>query len=76
MKKLLKEYQLSSIEDYYCIIRDSYVNGQRKQSKEQSKEQFNAMPKANRVEFVKEMLFDHSNHLAGAEFFFNALHNL
>ena len=48
MKKLLKSYDLNSDQQYYEMIVTSVINGQRTQAREQ----FKAMPKANRKEFV------------------------
>ena len=44
MKKLLKLYGVSTPEEYYSIIVESFINGQRTQAIEQ----FNAMPATNR----------------------------
>lgn len=49
MKKLLKIYGLTNEFDYYLIISESFTNGQ----KTQAKEQFKAMPKINRIDFIK-----------------------
>lgn len=48
MKKLLDAYEFETTEQYYEMVQDSYINGQKKQAKEQ----FLAMPKDNRREFV------------------------
>ena len=48
MKKLLKIYGLSSDMQYYETIAESLINGQKKQAIEQ----FRAMPKNNRIQFV------------------------
>ena len=48
MKKLLKEYNLNSDMQYYEIILDSITNGQRNQAINQ----FKALPKANKKQFV------------------------
>lgn len=73
MKKLLKIYGLQSIEDYRNMVLDSYNNGQRKQAKKQ----FTAMPKSERVLFVKDMIYYYMpKPIDGSIFFFNALHNL
>lgn len=45
MKTLLKRYDLTEVNEYYQLIADSFINGQRKQAIEQ----FKAMPKADRV---------------------------
>lgn len=49
MKKLLKEYGFNSDMQYFEMIVESVINGQRTQAKEQ----FNAMPKENKKDFVK-----------------------
>ena len=49
MKKLLKTYGLNSDMQYFEMIVESFINGQRIQAVEQ----FKAMPKANRISFVK-----------------------
>lgn len=50
MKKLLKEYGLNSDMQYFEMIAESFLNGQISQAKEQ----FKAMPKANRVKMLHE----------------------
>lgn len=52
MKGLLKEYSLNSDMAYYEMIAESFLNGQF----EQGYRFFNAMPKANRVQFIKSAL--------------------
>ena len=54
MKKLLKSYGLNSDMQYYELIVDSVINGQRTQAKEQ----FKAMSKKERKQFVKSVLTD------------------
>lgn len=49
MKKLLKIYGLTNDFEYYTIITESFINGQITQAKEQ----FKAMPKSNRIDFMK-----------------------
>ena len=49
MKNLLKEYQLNSDMQYFEMIVNSFHNGQFTQAYSQ----FDAMPKANKVGFVK-----------------------
>lgn len=49
MKKLLKTYGLTEVQEYYEMIVESFLNGQHSQAREQ----FCAMPKAQRVEFVQ-----------------------
>lgn len=49
MKKLLKIYSLNSDMGYYELIVSSFLNGQLNQAYEQ----FRAMPKYNRVDFLK-----------------------
>ena len=53
MKKLLKEYDLTEVYQYYDMIIDSVINGQR----EQAKVQFLAMPKDYQKRFLIEILF-------------------
>jgi hypothetical protein len=48
MKKLLKAYKFTEIEQYYDMIWMSIVNGHNPQAQRQ----FLAMPKLNRKEFV------------------------
>jgi hypothetical protein len=52
MKKLLKTYELNSDMQYYEMIIDSVINGQRTQAKEQ----FKAMPKDNKKMFINANL--------------------
>lgn len=52
MKKLLKEYNLFSDMQYFEIIADSFLNGQIAQAKNQ----FSAMSKQYRKDFVKSAL--------------------
>jgi len=49
MKKLLKAYGLISDMGYYELIVNSFLNGQFSQAYDQ----FRAMPKSNRVDFLK-----------------------
>lgn len=49
MKKLLKDYGLNSDMQYFEIIVDSFHNGQFTQAYSQ----FEAMPKANKLNFLK-----------------------
>ena len=49
MKKLLKDYELTNITDYYEMIILSVINGNRTQAKEQFKE----MKKEYRKDFLK-----------------------
>lgn len=51
MKKLLKLYDLNSDQQYFEMIVESVINGQRSQAKEQ----FKAMPKNDRKNFVKSI---------------------
>lgn len=51
MKKLLKAYSFNSDMQYYEMIVESVINGQRKQAREQ----FNAMPKENKKSFLKSI---------------------
>ena len=52
MKKLLKIYSLNSDQQYFEIIVESYINGQLAQAREQ----FNAMSKEYKKQFVKSSL--------------------
>ena len=52
MKKLLKTYSLNSDQQYFEIIVESYINGQLAQAREQ----FNAMSKYYKKQFVKSSL--------------------
>ena len=52
MKKLLKTYSLNSDQQYFEIIVESYINGQLSQAREQ----FNAMSKDYKKQFVKSSL--------------------
>ena len=52
MKKLLKTYSLNSDQQYFEIIVESYINGQLAQAREQ----FNAMSKEYKKQFVKSSL--------------------
>ena len=53
MKKLLKTYGLNSDMQYFEMIVDGVINGQRTQAKEQ----FKALPKVERKNFVKALTF-------------------
>ena len=48
MKKLLKSYGFTDIREYYEMILLSVINGQIKQCKDQ----FLAMPKVNKLDFI------------------------
>lgn len=54
MKTLLDGYSLFSDMEYYEMIAESLLNGQH----EQGYRFFNAMPKTNRVQFIKSALTD------------------
>jgi hypothetical protein len=54
MKKLLKAYNFNSDMQYYEMIVDSVINGQHTQAKEQ----FLAMPKANKKAFLTSLFGD------------------
>jgi hypothetical protein len=54
MKKLLKEYELNSDMQYYEMVVESVINGNRTQAKEQ----FNAMPREDRKAFVLSLFTD------------------
>ena len=71
MKKLLKSYQLNSDQQYYEMIVESVINGNRTQAKEQ----FNAMPKVNRKQFVLSIYTDWQTALSYSDraMFFNEL---
>ena len=49
MKKLLKTYELNCDMQYFEMIAESFLNG----NFTQAIEQFRAMPKINRIEFLK-----------------------
>lgn len=51
MEELLGQYSIDSIEEYYQLISDSYINGQKKQAKEQ----LLAMPRNEQREYVKSL---------------------
>jgi hypothetical protein len=51
MKKLLKLYHFREVGEYYAMILESVINGQRTQAKEQ----FSKMPKSNKIEFMAEV---------------------
>ncbi|WP_312697073.1 hypothetical protein [Sphingobacterium mizutaii] len=53
MKKLLKQHGFNSDMQYYEVMRSKGLNGDRTGSKEM----FLALPKANRIQFVKSLLF-------------------
>ena len=69
MKKLLKAYNLRSREQYFDICIESYINGQ----KEQAKEQYKAMPKANKKMMIMYLLCDYEENKPFFNFFFNIL---
>lgn len=73
MKRLIKKYGLLSVDDYHKMVRDSLINGNRKQAKEQ----YMAMPRAERVSFLKDLIYyeDSSSHKESI-FFFNTFFNL
>ena len=52
MKKLLKAYGLNSDMQYFELIVESIINGQRTQAKDQ----FKAMPVGSRKSFVKSIM--------------------
>ena len=73
MKKLLKDYGLHSVEDYRAMVRASFHNGQKKQAKEQ----FMAMPKSERIAFLKDLIFYYDeSYTKDAIFFFNTFFSL
>jgi hypothetical protein len=49
MQKLIKEYQFNNCFEYYDMILNSVINGQRTQATEQ----FKAMKREDRKEFIK-----------------------
>ena len=51
MKTLLKQYEMESPNQYFEMVRESKLNGQHKQAKEQ----FKAMPKAFQKQLVEEL---------------------
>lgn len=60
MKKLLKQYGLNSDMQYFDMIIESFINGQRSQALSQ----FKAMPKETRKDMVKAIL---GNWICGIE---------
>ena len=58
MKKLLKSYGFNSDMQYFEMIVESVINGQRTQARKQ----FNAMPRQDRKNFVKSV---YSNWVTG-----------
>jgi hypothetical protein len=52
VKKLLKMYGFNSDMQYFEMVAESVINGQRAQAKEQ----FKAMPKDNRKQFINANL--------------------
>ena len=52
MKKLLKAYNLNSDMQYFEMIVESVINGQRTQAKDQ----FSALPRDNRKQFINANL--------------------
>jgi len=52
MKKLLKTYNFNSDMQYFEMILESFVNGQNTQARDQ----FKAMPKANRIQMVQSLV--------------------
>jgi hypothetical protein len=71
MKKLLKEYELNSHVQYYEMIVDSIINGQRTQAKEL----FSAMPKRWRIDCLMWLMIItdeneiHINFISNQDFF-------
>lgn len=51
MKILLKQYEMESPSQYFDMVRESRLNGQHKQAKEQ----FKAMPKESQKRLVEEL---------------------
>lgn len=51
MKRLLKIYGFNSDMQYFEMIAESFVNGQYSQAKEQ----FKALPKANKIQMLKDI---------------------
>lgn len=72
MKRLLKIYGLSSVDDYRLMVCDSLMNGNRTQAKEQ----FMAMPRGERISFLKDMIYYQEAPRSESIFFFNTLFNL
>ena len=58
MNELLKEYDFNNDMQYFEMIVESFINGQIKQAKEQ----FKAMPKANKLAFLKSATIGGWNH--------------
>ena len=52
MKELLKQYGFTTDSQYYEMIFESVINGQRKQARMQ----FLLMPRSNRIYFIKSAL--------------------
>ena len=71
MTKLLKEYDYNSDMQYFEMIVESVINGNRTQAKEQ----FKAMPRQDRKNFVKTLYTDWSAGLSATDkaMFFNLL---
>jgi len=73
MKKLLTEYGYNHIPQYYQMVAESYVNGQ----KEQAKSQFKAMPRSAQKEMVGQIIFVDSLYVGDNDtdkmFFFDLL---
>lgn len=72
MKKLLKEYNLTTNAEYYEMVTDSYINGQLAQAERQ----FKGMPYENQKEMlaaIDEENFSDSFYNNLYEFFFNLL---
>ena len=59
MKKLLKDYGFNSDMQYYEMIVESVINGQRTQAKTQ----FNALPKNEKKTFIKAIYGNWNNGL-------------
>jgi len=52
MQKLLKEYEVKEVSNYFDIIIESFINGNR----EQAKTQFKAMPKVQKKQFLHHLI--------------------
>ena len=59
MKKLLTDYGFNNDYQYYDMIGESFINGQRKQAIEQ----FKAMPVVNQKEIINEYILGVSDRM-------------
>lgn len=54
MKKLLAEYSFTTKEEYFYMVRDSFMNGQFKQAHEQIK----ALPKESKKDLLRFLIVE------------------